>query len=67
MYMESVQCPKCGAQEVHPDGKHLLIRAFKVSDEYGDYSQCLVCAGYYTKALVYDESAGDPEKGWFCS
>jgi hypothetical protein len=60
------KCPNCGAREMHPDGKLLLIRGFKVSDKEGRwYSQCLVCAGYYNQGLVYNETAGDPKKGWY--
>ncbi len=47
--VDALRCPKCGAPESHPNGKHVLIRAFKVdmNDGHGWYSQCLVCSGYY--------------------
>jgi hypothetical protein len=64
--ISSVECPVCGAQEMHPTLALLLIRGFKVSDSEGRwYSQCLVCAGYYDSNLEYTPLAGDPEKGWF--
>ena len=55
-----VQCPKCGAYEVaNPDAPmaewRLNIRACKVVDARGSWSQCLVCA-----------ANGDAKKGWFC-
>lgn len=54
-------CPKCGAHEMHPDGGKLLIRAYKVDN----YSQCLVCAGYYDKDLNETPDNFDRTKGWF--
>lgn len=63
--VSEVECPNCGAEEMHPDGDKLLIRGHKVHDEGRWWSQCLVCAGYYTKDLVFDEAAGDPNGGWF--
>lgn len=33
--VRDVQCPKCGAGDMHPDGDKLLIRAFKVGDANG--------------------------------
>jgi len=64
---DDLRCPKCGATEMHPDGKHVVIRGFKV--EMGDghwWSQCLRCAGYYNADLSeYDNNAGDSKKGWF--
>lgn len=64
--VSSVTCPNCGAEEMHPNGKVVLIRGFKVCDDNGHWwSQCLVCAGYYDKNLVYNNDAGDREKGWF--
>jgi Zn ribbon nucleic-acid-binding protein len=64
--IKSVECPNCGAQEMHPSQDRLLIRGFKVTDENGiSYSQCLVCAGYYDSNLNYTPEKGDPEKGWF--
>jgi hypothetical protein len=65
--VKDVKCPKCGAGEMHPDGKHVLIRGFKVCDDKGYWwSQCLICAGAYDENLVpvknWNTSSG---KGWF--
>lgn len=59
-----LECPNCGAEEIHPSGKGFLIRAFKVSHD-GRYwwSQCLVCAGYYDDKLK--PTGNEPEGGWF--
>jgi hypothetical protein len=59
-----VKCPTCGAEEMHPDGKHVLIRGFKVETNGHWWSQCLVCAGFYDKNLV-PVATGDKQKGWF--
>jgi hypothetical protein len=63
-------CPKCGAPESHPNGKWILIRFFKVYDADGtSWSQCLVCAGYYTRFLAVVPEFLRPknwqERGWF--
>jgi len=47
-------CPKCGAHELHPDGVHVQIRAYKVTTDDGDFSQCLVC-----------KAKGCIHEGWF--
>lgn len=71
-------CPRCGASEEHPwDEKAVLIRALKVFDEKGAWSQCLVCSGHYELCDLmgfYDkqELVETPEnhcgsRGWFCS
>jgi hypothetical protein len=64
--VKGLRCPKCKSGEMHPNGKWLLIRGFKVQDANGHWaSQCLVCAGYYDDKLnVIDEQAR-PEGGWF--
>lgn len=59
--VQELKCPTCGAGEMHPDGEHLLIRGFKVDN----WSQCLVCAGYYTKDLEVIDENMRPEGGWF--
>lgn len=59
-------CPKCGAEENHPTENAVLIRACKVEDEQGTWSQCLVCSGGYNEALVFNQQNHDPDKGWFC-
>jgi hypothetical protein len=64
-------CPKCGAPEIHPDNTNLaLVRWFKVYSADGtEWSQCLVCAGYYTKFLSVLPEFLRPgnwqERGWF--
>lgn len=71
--VRDVQCPKCGAGEMHPDGDKLLIRAFKVGDANGYWwSQCLVCAGYYNPDLTVKPVGADGKNpdydrnaGWF--
>jgi hypothetical protein len=64
--VRDVECPTCGAGEMHPDGEHILIRGFKVCDDDGYWwSQCLVCAGYYSPDLAFDQQAGDRDEGWF--
>lgn len=72
--VRDVQCPRCGAGEMHPDGERLLIRGFKVQTEDGHWwSECLVCAGYYNADLTerprqpgqrYPDGY-DKERGWF--
>lgn len=60
------QCPTCKSPEEHPTkSDQILIRAFKVSDDKGDWSQCLVCSGYYTKNLEVTAENHNPKKGWF--
>lgn len=57
-------CPMCGAQEMHPDGDKLLIRAYKVDN----YSQCLACSGYYLMIdgeYLETPNLHNPKKGWF--
>jgi len=64
--IQEVKCPMCGAEEIHPNGKHVLIRAFKVEDKGHWYSECLVCAGFYDKNLNPRKGGRDPTKnGWF--
>ena len=59
-------CPKCGATELHPTEKNsVLIRAFKVTDDEGSWSQCLVCSGGYDANLVWHKDNHNPNKGWF--
>lgn len=67
-----LQCPTCGATEMHPTKNQLLIRAFKVNDGQGWWSQCLVCAGYYDENLnvkPIGSNGRDPDYdhnlGWF--
>jgi hypothetical protein len=50
---------------MHPTEHKLLIRAFKVTDARGHWSQCLVCAGYYDSALAETPASFDKAKGWF--
>jgi len=55
-------CPTCGASENHPyRTDRVLIRGFKVDD----WSQCLVCSGYYDSDLNETPENHDPDKGWF--
>jgi len=65
--VQDLSCPHCGADEMHPDETQLLIRAYKVCDEQGNWwSQCLVCAGYYSPlALTPTPEKYQAEKGWF--
>lgn len=59
-------CPKCGATEDHPhDRTKILIRACKLFDDKGAWSQCLVCSGFYDKDLSETPENHNPEKGWF--
>lgn len=61
-------CPECNAPENHPtDHDAVLVRGCKVVDEDGnDWSQCLVCSGYYDpKTLAETPDNHNPEKGWF--
>lgn len=58
--VKSVQCPVCGSPEIDPATAHLpameqklLIRGFKVGDEHGWWSECLVCKE-------------DHGNGWWC-
>jgi hypothetical protein len=61
-----ITCPNCGATEKHPTDKNsVLIRAFKLTDKWGSWSQCLVCSGGYNASLVWHRDKHDPEKGWF--
>ena len=73
-------CPKCKAPGVHPDLEHMLVRAHKVQDDQGFWSQCLVCSGHYKvvwhkvegsrkleKEILFDTENHDPAKGWFCT
>jgi len=64
--IKDVVCPNCGAKEMHPNGKLLLIRAFKVHMNGRWQSQCLVCAGYYDKDLNPIPNAKGTG-GWFAS
>jgi len=58
-------CPNCGNQELHPTENAILIRALKVFDEFGAWSQCLVCSGGYDENLVWHENRHNPNAGWF--
>lgn len=61
-------CPRCGwLPECHPTEKVLLVRGYKVSDDAGDWSQCLICSGLVSPDLVVrGRECHDGEKGWFC-
>jgi hypothetical protein len=63
--IEGLQCPKCKHFEVHPNGKQLLIRAYKVYSGDKWWSQCLVCSGYYTTDLTVPDVNAKPKGGWF--
>ena len=73
LIVKDVACPRCGAGEMHPadigkplSEQRLLIRGFKVSDAKGHWwSQCLVCAGYYDKALNETPKNFTRHQGWF--
>ena len=65
-HLKVVQCPNCGSGEMHPTKDQLLVRALKVHDKAGWWSQCLVCAGYYDSKLNHTPDCGDPAIGWFC-
>lgn len=62
---DPLTCPKCGAVEMHPNGKWLLIRGFKVHTRGRWWSQCLVCAGYYDANLQPIDLMAKPDGGWF--
>jgi len=59
--------------EVNPRTGKLFIRGYKVTDEHGDWSQCLVCSGFYQTVdarlgeYVETPHLHNKEKGWFCS
>ena len=59
-----LQCPKCKSNEMHPNGKWLLIRAYKTYAGDKWWSQCLVCAGYYDEKLRIIPDV-KPKGGWF--
>lgn len=70
--VDGLQCPTCGAGELHPADadkpigeKRWLLRPFKVGDEHGWWSQCLVCSGFYDKDLNEQPEKHDASKGWF--
>lgn len=63
--MGNLICPNCGNHEMHPDGKHCLIKAFKVQMDDGWHSQCLVCSGYYDTSLNETPENHQRNKGWF--
>jgi hypothetical protein len=73
---KEIFCPKCGAQEVHPDDvdltaidRRVLIRPRKFEDEKGWWSQCFICAHRYTwrdGKLTDTLESFVPEEGWFC-
>ena len=63
---QELRCPTCGAGEMHPNGEWLLIRGYKVDN----WSQCLVCAGYYERNDPKDpgeaiDKWAKPTGGWF--
>ncbi|KKL70834.1 hypothetical protein LCGC14_2100970 [marine sediment metagenome] len=60
-----MECPTCGSPEMHPDGDKLLIRVYKVYQDGLEWSQCLVCAGYYDKDLNVIDEAARPTGGWY--
>jgi hypothetical protein len=59
--------PTCGAKEMHPNGKQVLIRGFKVYANGKWRSQCLVCSGAYDSNLEYsvERQEAGKDKGWF--
>lgn len=70
--VKSVECPNCGAEEVHPHDhdkpiieRRVLIRGYKIEHNGHWWSQCLVCAGYYDADLRETRENFDREKGWF--
>jgi len=63
--VDILTCPKCGADEMHPNGENVLIRAFKVDTGRGWESQCLVCSGFYNTDLIPTPDNHDWDKGWF--
>lgn len=64
-FMRDIQCPNCGAYEMHPTEDKLLIRAYKITTRRGHGSQCLVCSGYYDKDLNETPENHEAGKGWF--
>jgi hypothetical protein len=61
-----ISCPTCGNHEMHPRKHQLLIRAYKVYSNGQDWSQCLVCSGYYDKDTLNETpNSHDEKKGWF--
>ena len=68
--MATIHCPQCGHPEIDPDDENrAFIRAFKVFDEHGSWSQCLVCSGYYSKSMtgkmIETPKKWNRDKGWF--
>jgi hypothetical protein len=66
-----LRCPRCKSPEVNPKTGKLFIRGFKVTDEKGHWSQCLVCSNYYAKPMIIGGSFIEtpqnhqPKLGWF--
>ncbi len=67
-----IRCPK-GHTELTPSsmGKPIsearwMIRPFKVQDEHGDWSECMVCAGVLNADGTETGNANN-KKGWYCS
>ncbi len=69
---DDLVCPTCGSPEMR-DASHVNIRGHKVHQHGRWWSQCLVCAGYYSDTSYDDSKATydnppktfDRQKGWF--
>lgn len=61
--ISEINCPNCGAQEIHPDEDKLLIRGCKVCIDDKWLSQCLVCADHYDNNLNLTPDNYNPELG----
>jgi hypothetical protein len=64
---DDIMCPICGeSNEVNEKTGLLNIRAYKVNDKYGWWSECLSCSG--KKPSVNNPNGGiDTYTGWFNS
>jgi len=59
-FYDDIVCPVCGAIEVHDDGS-LAIRGWKIGDQYGHWSQCLM----KHEAIETDHGDLIPSTIWF--
>jgi len=64
-----MECPTCGAPEVHPTLKNqVVIRGWKVQQNGAWWSQCLRCSGGYTADLSeFRKETHNPDAGWFAT
>lgn len=64
-----MECPTCGAPEVHPTMEGMVvIRGWKVQQNGAWWSQCLRCSGGYTTDLSeFRQETHNPNAGWFAT